>query len=126
VVGLTIRAAANRFMSTSFGRRTLSPAVLGHRIKRPSRPVNCLAGPPAYRQPDAPGRTEVALTIGASLFLIAVGAILKFAVTWTLVGLDLHVAGVVLMVVGAVGLVLGLLLLFWNRSSGVGPPPPAL
>jgi hypothetical protein len=66
------------------------------------------------------------LTIGASLFLIAVGAILKFAVTWTLVGLDLHVAGVVLMVVGAVGLVIGLLLLFSNRSPGVGPPPPAL
>jgi hypothetical protein len=66
------------------------------------------------------------LTIGASLFLIAVGAILKFAVTWTLVGLDLHVAGVILMVVGAVGLVIGLLLLFSNRSPGVGPPPPAL
>jgi membrane-bound ClpP family serine protease len=66
------------------------------------------------------------LTIGASLFLIAVGAILKFAVTWTLVGIDLHVAGVVLMVVGALGLLLGLFLLLSNRTPGVGPPPPAL
>jgi hypothetical protein len=66
------------------------------------------------------------LTIGGSLFLIAVGAILKFAVTWTVAGIDLHVAGVVLMVVGALGLLLGLLLLFSDRSSGVGPPPPGL
>jgi hypothetical protein len=70
--------------------------------------------------------TEVALTIGGSLFLIAIGAILKFAVTWTVAGIDLHVAGVVLMVVGAVGLLLGLLLSFRDRSPGVGPPPPAV
>jgi hypothetical protein len=66
------------------------------------------------------------LTIGASLFLIAVGAILKFAVTWTVVGIDLHVAGVILMVVGGFGLLLGLLLMFSNRSAGIGPTPPAL
>jgi hypothetical protein len=66
------------------------------------------------------------LTLGASLILIAIGAILKFAVTWRLVGIDLHVAGVVLMAVGAAGLVLGLMLLFSNRPPGVGPPPPAL
>jgi hypothetical protein len=66
------------------------------------------------------------LTIGGSLFLIAIGAILKFAVTWTVAGIDLHVAGVVLMVVGAIGLLLGLFLLFSNRSPGVGPPPPAV
>jgi fatty-acid desaturase len=64
------------------------------------------------------------LTIGASLFLIAIGAILKYAVTWTPVGIDLHVAGVVLMVVGVVGLVLGLFLLLYHRAPQVGPPPP--
>jgi hypothetical protein len=70
------------------------------------------------------------MTIGTSLFLIAVGAILKFAVTWTVAGIDLHVAGVVLMIVGGVGLVLGLALLFsdrqpWSRvpPGGYGPPP---
>jgi hypothetical protein len=66
------------------------------------------------------------LTIGASLFLIAVGAILKFAVSWTLAGIDLHVAGVVLMVVGVLGLLIGLFLMFSDRPPGVGPPPPAL
>lgn len=66
------------------------------------------------------------MTIGASLFLIAVGAILKYAVTWTLSGFDLHVAGVVLMAVGAVGLLLGIFLLFSNRPTGVDPPPPAI
>jgi hypothetical protein len=62
------------------------------------------------------------MTIGTSLFLIAVGAILKFAVTWTLAGINLHVAGVVLMIVGAVGLAVGVGLLFSNRPTGTVPP----
>jgi hypothetical protein len=65
------------------------------------------------------------MTIGTSLFLIAVGAILKFAVTWTVAGIDLHVAGVVLMIVGVIGLLLGLFMLAYNRPSGIGRPPPA-
>jgi hypothetical protein len=67
------------------------------------------------------------MTIGTSLFLIAVGAILKFAVHWHLAGIDLHVAGVVLMVVGGIGLALGLFLLLRGRTTSVPPPagPPA-
>ena len=42
---------------------------------------------------------------GASLFLIAVGAILTFAVDVTVQGLDLDAVGVILMVVGGIGLV---------------------
>jgi len=61
------------------------------------------------------------MTIGASLFLIGVGAILKFAVTWHVAGIDLHVAGVILMVVGVVGLLLGLLLA--SRGGPDAPPP---
>ena len=49
------------------------------------------------------------MTIGMSLFLIAVGAILKFAVSDSLEGVDLGTIGVILMVVGIVGLVLGFL-----------------
>jgi hypothetical protein len=47
--------------------------------------------------------------IGTSIFLIAVGAILKYAVTATVSGVDVNTVGVILMVVGAVGLVLSLL-----------------
>ena len=43
--------------------------------------------------------------IGASVFLIAIGAILAFAVNLTVSGLDLSTIGVILMVVGGIGLV---------------------
>jgi hypothetical protein len=47
--------------------------------------------------------------IGTSIFLIAVGAILKYAVTADVSGVDLEVVGVILMVVGVIGLLLSLL-----------------
>lgn len=66
------------------------------------------------------------MTIGSSLFLIAVGAILKFAVTAHVAGIDLQVVGVILMIVGAVGLVLGLGLAISARGDArrSQPPPP--
>lgn len=69
------------------------------------------------------------MTIGGSIFLIAVGAILKFAVTATVAGIDIQVVGVILMVAGGIGLVLGLFLMSQNRPPNdpynQGPPPPA-
>lgn len=59
------------------------------------------------------------MTIGASLLLIALGAILKFGVTATANGLDLPTIGVVLMVVGVLGLILGLLLMTRRRRTDV-------
>ena len=56
--------------------------------------------------------------ISVSLIFIAVGAILKWAVTATTSGVNLGTVGVVLMVVGAVGLVLSLL--FWSSWGGFG------
>ena len=53
--------------------------------------------------------------IGVGLFLIAVGAILTFAVSDPISGVDLGMIGVILMVVGALGLVLSLL--FWSSFS---------
>ncbi|HKP88470.1 MAG TPA: DUF6458 family protein [Thermoleophilaceae bacterium] len=47
---------------------------------------------------------------GTSIFLIAVGAILRWAVTASVAGVKLEVVGLILMIVGAVGLVLSL---FW-------------
>ena len=64
------------------------------------------------------------MTIGTSLFLIAAGAILKFAVTAHVAGVDLHTVGVILMVVGAVGLAIGLYLLTRGRPTDVPPRPP--
>lgn len=59
------------------------------------------------------------MTIGASLFLIAVGAILKFAVHYDGNGFDIGMIGVILMIVGAVGLVLGLFLMTTRRRTDV-------
>jgi hypothetical protein len=50
--------------------------------------------------------------IGVSIFLIAVGAILAFAVTATVTGIELATVGWILMIVGALGLVVSLL--FWS------------
>jgi hypothetical protein len=47
--------------------------------------------------------------IGTSIFLIAVGAILKYAVTLSVAGVKLEVVGLILMIVGALGLVISLI-----------------
>ena len=49
------------------------------------------------------------MTIGSSLLLIAVGAILKYAVEDSVSGIDLGTVGVILMIVGVVGLLLSVL-----------------
>lgn len=59
------------------------------------------------------------MRIGASLFLIAIGAILKFAVTKQVNGIDLTTVGVVLMVVGLGGLALTLLMMSTRRRTDV-------
>ena len=65
------------------------------------------------------------MTIGASLFCIAVGAILNFAVTAELAGIELQTVGVILMVIGGLGLVLTLGFFFLSsrseRPRGPGP-----
>lgn len=58
------------------------------------------------------------MALGVSLFLIAVGAILTFAVTATVSGLDIAVVGVILMLVGILGLLLSLL--FWASFAPFG------
>lgn len=55
--------------------------------------------------------------LGTSLFLIAVGAILKYAVTDSISGVDLTTVGLILMIVGIVGLVLSLILMLAPRRS---------
>jgi membrane-bound ClpP family serine protease len=55
------------------------------------------------------------MRIGVSIFLIAAGAILRFALETSVEGIDLGVAGVILMVVGAIGLLATLV--FWSSFS---------
>jgi hypothetical protein len=56
--------------------------------------------------------------ISTSLFLIAVGAILAFAVNVDSQGFDINTIGVILMIVGALGALLSLL--FWGSWGGFG------
>jgi Domain of unknown function (DUF6458) len=66
--------------------------------------------------------------IGFGIFLVALGAILRYAVTAELAGVDIGVVGVILMVAGLVVFALSLFFVFWARQSSTGgppaPPPP--
>ena len=57
--------------------------------------------------------------IGTSLFLIAIGAILAFAVDVDLEVLDLRVTGLILVATGVVGF--GLAVVFWQSWWGGWP-----
>ena len=56
--------------------------------------------------------------LGASLLLVAAGAILIWGVTGEFAGLDVDAIGWILMVVGIVGLVLSMI--FWSSWGGFG------
>ena len=60
--------------------------------------------------------------IGASIFLIALGAILAFALNVDLGGIDINVIGWILMIVGALGLIMTTLI--WGRRRTVVSPAP--
>ncbi len=70
--------------------------------------------------------------LGASLFLIAAGAILIWGVTGELAGVDVDAIGWILLIIGIIGLVLSMI--FWSSWGGWGRrrstyveegPPPA-
>lgn len=56
--------------------------------------------------------------ISLSLFFLAVGAILAWAVSAETSGIDINVVGVILMIVGAIGLVFSVI--FWSSWGGFG------
>jgi hypothetical protein len=65
-----------------------------------------------------PGRSgdHDSVGIGTSLFLIAVGAILYFAVDANVSGLEISTVGIILMVIGIIGLLISLFFLSdWRR-----------
>lgn len=57
------------------------------------------------------------MTIGGSIGLIIIGAILAFAVTYDLAGLDINIIGFILMVGGLIGLIAGLVLAQRSRAA---------
>jgi hypothetical protein len=57
---------------------------------------------------------------GGALFLIAVGAILRYAVTWEPSGIDLEIVGLILMIVGIVLFLLTLFFMFAGRRPTAG------
>jgi hypothetical protein len=63
--------------------------------------------------------------IGTSLFLIAAGAILYFAVDATVSGLEITTVGLILMIIGGVGLLISLYLISSYRRGGTTDPPAA-
>ena len=56
--------------------------------------------------------------IGVSLFLIAIGLILWLAVTVDTRGVDINMVGIILVVVGAIGMLLSMI--FWSSWGGFG------
>ena len=63
--------------------------------------------------------------IGTSLFLIATGAILYFAVDTRVQGIEITTVGIILMVVGVLGLLISLFYTtLWARDRRAVEPPP--
>ena len=58
--------------------------------------------------------------MGVSLLLVAVGAVLIWAVNATVSGLEIHTIGWILLAVGAFGALLSLI--FWSSWGGFGGP----
>jgi sugar phosphate permease len=62
------------------------------------------------------------MTIGVAIFLIAVGAILRYAVTTSISGVELQTVGLILMIAGIIGLVIALAITFSRRDEPDYPP----
>jgi beta-lactamase regulating signal transducer with metallopeptidase domain len=58
------------------------------------------------------------MPLGTSIFLIAIGAILRYAVTASVSGIAIHTVGLILMIVGVVGLVISLFYMISARPGG--------
>jgi Domain of unknown function (DUF6458) len=68
------------------------------------------------------------MTIAAAIFLIAIGAILKFATNFHVEGVSVDTVGVILMIAGAAGLVLSFLqeALWTRRRDRAAAAPPVV
>ena len=74
------------------------------------------------------------MTIGGSLLLVAVGAILRYATNLHVKGVDIDTVGLILMIIGVVGFVVALIYeivavgersryyRYWGRDRSAAPP----
>jgi hypothetical protein len=80
---------------------------------RVTRAGRCALRIPAEAWPQGGGIT---VTIGGSIALIVIGAILKWGVTWHPTNVDLQVIGVILMIAGVAGLIISVTFITMRRS----------
>ena len=64
------------------------------------------------------------MATGTSLILIALGAILAFAVSYRVVGIDIATVGIIVLIVGIVGLVLSMATIIGYAPWGAGGDNP--
>ena len=61
------------------------------------------------------------MAIGTSIALIAIGAILKFAVSFSITGIDINIVGLILMIVGVLGLAISVVMMIVGGGSRGDP-----
>jgi uncharacterized membrane protein YedE/YeeE len=59
----------------------------------------------------------ITVTIGGSIALIVIGAVLRFAITWTPDHVNLQIIGVILMIAGAAGLIISIAIIATRRRG---------
>lgn len=60
--------------------------------------------------------------LGGSLVVIAVGAILRWAISATTSGIDIHTVGLILLIVGGIGFVISLFWMAFYADRSTRPP----
>src|SRR5207247_9103605 len=70
--------------------------------------------------PPSPSKGDEIMGMGVSLLLVAVGAVLVWAVNATVTGIEIHTIGWILLAVGSFGALLSLI--FWSSWGGFGGP----
>jgi amino acid transporter len=111
--GIQARRNEQRISAFSFASAVMAPAYLASiwlTFFSVFRPIDF--GP---QQQISEQRLEV-MGIAVSIFLIAVGAIMKFAVTATVGGIKIATVGVILMLVGVLGLVISSIMFGMERN----------
>ena len=66
------------------------------------------------------------MTIGGSIALMVIGAILRWAINWSPALVNLRLVGLILIIGGAIGLIISIAYLASRRSRRppMSPPPP--